>query len=108
LTRNSSTHLSGSLLGLGESLLDLESALLLEDHNLEALEVGESDTLLGDVDSLGKSGLGPLLVDLLLLPDLGDSSGAGSEGNVDGDAGQAEVGKGEGLAGDLGGINQDL
>jgi hypothetical protein len=106
---NEQTRLS--LLGLGESLLDLETPLLLENHNLEPAEVGERPSLLGGINALGERRVLPLLGDTLLLPELGDDTGASTTGQrLEDDAGEADVGKRERLAGDggIGGVNQDL
>lgn len=104
-----SRHLSGSLLGLCDSLLDFETSLLLEDHDLEAVKVVEGPSLVGGIDSLGESGCSPLSLDVLLLPDLGDDTGTGSTGQLgDDDAGEADVCEGERLAGDVGRVDQDL
>lgn len=106
-----SSNLCGSLPRLGHSLLDLESPLLLEDHDLEAVEVAQSPSELLGGDLLGVGGLGPLGLDAGLLPELGNGAGAGAAGKGgDGKAGEGDVGESERLAGDgsVGGIEQDL
>jgi hypothetical protein len=100
-----------SLLGLGCSLPDFETPLLLENHNLESVEIGKRPSLVRSGDTLGERRLLPFLGDPLLLPELGDGTGAGTTGQrPEDDIGQAEMGERERLARDGGirGVNQDL
>lgn len=69
-------------LDLDESLALLESSLLLEAQDLESLEVGEGSALLLDGTGLGPGGLLPLGVDLGLLPEALDGTGAGTTGEL--------------------------
>jgi len=104
-------HLSGGLGGLGNGFLDFETSLLLEDHDLEPVEVIQSPPLLGRGNALGQSRLGPLLSNILLLPDLGDDTSAGSAGQRGkNDAGQTDVRERKRLARDtgIGRVDQDL
>lgn len=87
-------------LDLGKSLALFEPPLLLQPHNLEALEVGQSlparllHALLGPVALL------PLGIDAGLLPSGRDGSCAGTTGElVDDESGQKQVGERERLAG---------
>lgn len=102
-------------LDLGDGLALLESSLLLEAQDLEAVEVGQSRSLglLGLV--LGPVGRLPLAVDLGLLPELLDSRRPGAPGQVgDHEVREQDVGEGDGLSGNseggIGGgtINQGL
>ena len=61
-------------LDLGQSLALFESSLLLESHNLEAVEVGKTLPPLNLIALLGPVGLLPLGVDLGLLPQLSDDA----------------------------------
>ena len=73
--------------------------LLPELQDLEALEVVELPPLLELSALLGPAALGPLLLDLVLLPLLCDkatSGGAGQLGNDDG--GEGHLGEGNSLA----------
>lgn len=91
--------LSGSL-DLGKSLALLEAALLLQPHNLEALEVGKGLAAHLLRALLGPVALPPLLIDTSLLPSGLDGTGAGTTGQlVDHESGQEEVGEGERLTG---------
>lgn len=69
-------------LDLGQSLALLESALLLQAQDLEAVEVGQVAALLLLVLGLGPAALLPLGVDLGLLPELLDGTSAGSTGQL--------------------------
>lgn len=68
-------------LNLGQSLALFETSLLLEAHNLEAVEVGQVLPPLDLVSLLRPVALLPLGVDLVLFPELLDSaiSGAADE-----------------------------
>lgn len=93
--------LCGGLDDLGQSLALLEAALLLEAHDLEAVEVGESRPLRLHIPLLGPVGVLPLLVDLRLLPvllDGGRPCGAGQAG--ENEVSQDDVGERHRLAGD--------
>jgi hypothetical protein len=75
--------------------------LLPELHNLEALEVVELLPLLELGALLGPGALGPLLVNLLLLPLLGNETTSGSAGKLgDDDRGERHLGKGDCVAWD--------
>lgn len=67
------THLCGGL-DLGQSLALLESSLLLESHNLEAIEVGQVLPPGDLLTLLGPVALLPLGVDFVLLPKLPDGT----------------------------------
>lgn len=99
LTPVQETHLCGGL-DLGQSLALLEALLLLEAHDLEALEVAKSAppgdllTLLGPVRLL------PLGVDLRVLPLLLQLGVASATGKAFDDEGREESpGEAQGLAG---------
>jgi hypothetical protein len=64
----SQTDKSSSSLNLRGSLLDLKARLLLEAHDLEALEVRQVLSSLLLVALLAEGRLGELLVDFLVLP----------------------------------------
>jgi hypothetical protein len=88
-------------LDLGQSLALFEAALLLEAHNLEAVEVGQVLSPLDLVALLGPAGLSPLAVDLGLLPELAESSLAGAARKVLNDeAGEKALLERDGLPGD--------
>ncbi len=110
-----SFDLVGGGLDLGERLADLETGLLAETENLEALKVCEcaAALLLGTL--LGPGGLLPLSLNTGLLPDGLDDTGAGSTWELlEDEWGEDNTGKGDGLTwdGDIGiggwAINQDL
>lgn len=89
--------------------------LLLESHNLEAIEVGQVLPPLSALGLLGVVALSPLAVDLVSLPELGDRAGASRTGQLgDDEGGQGGVGESEDMTGDdllvVGGgaVNQDL
>lgn len=86
---------------LGKSLALLESALLLQAQDLEALEVGKSGPLCLHIALLGPVGVLELGVDLSLLPELldGGRSCAARQTGED-EVGQDNVGEGDGLTGD--------
>lgn len=93
------THLCGGL-DLGQSLALLESSLLLESENLEAVEVGETLPPLNLIPLLGPVGLLPLGVDLGLLPGLSDGAGSGAAVEALDDKGREEdLAEGNGLSG---------
>lgn len=96
----STRHLCGGL-DLGQSLALLESSLLLESQNLEAVEVGQVLPPLDLLALLGPVALLPLGVDLVLLPKLldGTVSGATDEAFND-ELGEQALGQGNGLSGD--------
>lgn len=86
---------------LGQSLALLESALLLEAQDLEALEVGQSGPLGLHVALLGPVGVLELLVDLFLRPQLLDGGRPGGTGQAgDDEVGQDNIGERNSLAGD--------
>lgn len=90
---------------------DLVSPLLLQDHDLEAVEVGQPTAELAGSDLLSPGRLSPLVGDTSLLPVLGDDTGAGTTGKLgDDDGGEGNVSESDGLAGDtgLGAVNKDL
>lgn len=89
--------------------------LLLESHNLEAIEVGQVLPPLSALGLLGVVALSPLAVDLVSLPELGDRAGASGTGHLgDDEGGQGGVGESEDMTGDDllvvcgGAVNQDL
>ena len=89
--------------------------LLAEAQDLEALEVGQVLPSVGLVGLLGEAGLGPLAIDLVLLPQLLNGAGTGSTGQLgDGEGSEGSVSEGKDVAGhDLllltgGTVNQDL
>jgi hypothetical protein len=87
--------------------------LLPELHDLEALEVVELLPLLELGALLGPGALGPLLVNLLLLPLLGNETTSGSAGKLgDDDRGKRHLGECDCVARDgciLGGtVNKHL
>lgn len=107
-------HLSRGL-DLGESLALLEAALLLEAHNLEAVEVGEGLAALLLELLLGPVALLPLGIDASSLPSLADGTGAGTTGKLlDDDGGEKGSGEGDDAAGSSelgvgrGAIDKDL
>lgn len=93
------TSLCGGL-DLGQGLALLESALLLQAHDLEAVKVRQRRPLRLLVSLLGPVGLLPLLVDFGLLPSLLDGGAPRAAGQVgQNELGQDAVGKGDGLPG---------
>lgn len=89
--------------------------LFTEAQDLEALEVGEVLPALSAVGLLSKAGLGPLAVDLVLLPELLHGAGTGSTGELgNGEGSEGGVGEGKNVTGhDLlllrrGAVDQDL
>jgi hypothetical protein len=99
-TNISTACLCGGL-NLGQSLALFESSLLLESHNLEAVEVGQVLPSLDLLTLLGPVALLPLGVDLVLLPKLldGTVSGATDEA-LNNELGEQALGQGNGLSGD--------
>jgi hypothetical protein len=92
-------------LDLGQSLALLETALLLQPQDLEAVEVGEGlpplvlDTLLVPVAGL------PLAIDIGLLPSgLEGTAPCGTGQLGDNDRGQEDIGQGKGLPGNTAGV----
>lgn len=74
--------------------------LLLQSHDLESLEVGEIPPLVLGLCLLGPAGLGPLLIDLGLGPQLLDGTGTGGAGEtVDGEGSEGDGGKSDGVTG---------
>lgn len=103
-------HLSGGLPDLSVRAADLVSPLLLQDHDLEAVEVGQSTAELAGGDLLSPGRLGPLVGNTGLLPELGDNTSAGTTGQLGNDDGsEGDVSKSDGLAGDTGlrAVNED-
>jgi len=82
-------------LDLGESLALLEPSLLLQAHDLEAVEIGEGLAALLLQRLLGPVALLPLRVDLSGLPRLLDGTGSRAAGELLDDEG-CEKGSGEG------------
>ena len=96
--------LGTTLLGvdlLAHELADGEGSLLSVDHHGEALEVVQVSALLLGGELLGNVGGGPLLADLVLLPGLLDSTGAGTTVNVDLNFSKLESAEGVEAAGEL-------
>lgn len=62
--------------------------LLLQSHNLEALEVGQVLPPLNLGSLLGPAGLSPLAINVLLLPQLLNSASAGTAGGLGDDEGR--------------------
>lgn len=92
-----SDQLCGGL-DLGQSLALLESSLLLESHNLEAVEVGQVLPPLDLVALLGPVALLPLGIDLVLFPKLLDNTVTGStEEALDDELRKQALGEGDGL-----------
>jgi len=73
---------SSSGLDLGKSLVLLEAPLLLQPHNLEAVEVGEGLAALLLEGLLGPVALLPLSVDTSGLPSLLDGTRPGTTGKL--------------------------
>ena len=93
------THLCRGL-DLGQSLSLLESSLLLESQNLEAVKVGKTLPPCDLVSLLGPVGLLPLGVDLGLLPQLLDGAGSGAaDETLNAQGREEDLGEGDGLAG---------
>lgn len=69
-------------LDLGQSLALLKSSLLLEAHDLEAVEVGQISALLLLVLGLGPVAVLPLAVDLCLFPSRLHGTSAGATGQL--------------------------
>jgi hypothetical protein len=87
-------------LDLDQGLALLEASLLLEAHDLEAVEVGQSPAALALLLALGPAALLPLCVDLGLLPELLHGTGTGSTGQLlDDERSQQGVGQGDSLSG---------
>lgn len=87
-------------LDLGERLALLESSLLLESHNLESVEVGQSLSSVALLLSLGPVALLPLVVDTSLLPRGLEGSCSGSPRQLgDGEGSQQDIGQADGLPG---------
>ncbi|KAL2292871.1 hypothetical protein FJTKL_07924 [Diaporthe vaccinii] len=87
-------------LDLGDGLALLESSLLLEAQDLEAVEVGQGRSLGLLGLGLGPVGRLPLAVDLGLLPELLDGWRPGAPGQVGyHEVGEQDVGEGNGLSG---------
>lgn len=102
-------------LDLGESLALFESALLLQAQDLESVKVGQVAALLLLVLGLGPAALLPLGVDLGLLPELLDDTGAGGTGQLlDDERCEEDLRKADSLSGDdelgvgRGTVNQNL
>ena len=100
---------------LGKSLALLETSLLLEAHDLEAVEVGEGLAALLLELLLGPVALSPLGVDAGSLPRLLDGTGPCAAGElVDDDGceegvGESDGGAGGGKTGDSGGsVDENL
>ena len=89
--------------------------LLPESHDLEALKVVQVLPSLGALGLLGVVALGPLAVDLVLLPQLSHGAGTSSAGQLgDDERSEGGVGERENVTGhDLvllgrGAVNEDL
>lgn len=101
MTPERTTQLCGDL-DLGQRLALLESSLLLEAQDLEAVEVGQSLSPLNLFALLGPVAALPLGVDLSLLPGLGKSGLSGASGQVlDNKLGEKSLGEVQGLSGNL-------
>lgn len=101
VTPDRTTQLCGGL-DLGQSLALLESSLLLEAEDLEAVEVGQSPSALNLFALLGPVAALPLGVDLSLLPGLGKSGLSGASGQVlDNELREESLGEVQGLSGNL-------
>lgn len=94
---------------------DSQTYLLPEAEDLEALEVGQVLPALSALGLLGEVGLGPLAIDLLLLPKLLHGASTGSTGQTGDDkVSEGGVGERKDVAGNdlllLGGgtVDQDL
>lgn len=92
-----------------------ETHLLPEPENLEALKVGQVLPPVGALGLLGVVALGPLAIDLVLLPQLLDGASTGSARELGNDeVGEGGVVESENVTGDdllfLGGrtVNEDL
>lgn len=108
-TRGTGSHrLGGGLLDSGREHV---AALLLEQHNVEAVKVRERAASLDGSALLGPAGLRPLLGNTSLVEELLDGGRAGTTGKTGhGELGQGEVLEGEGLTGNAGGgrVNDGL
>lgn len=101
MTPDRITQLCGGL-DLGQSLALLESSLLLEAEDLEAVEVGQSLSSLNLFALLGPVAALPLGIDLSLLPGLGKSGLSGASGQVlDNELGEESLAEVQGLSGNL-------
>ena len=81
--------------------MDQTPALLLEEHDVEAVEVGEVPPLLGSLALLSPRGLLPLGNNLGRVEDLLDGRSTRGAGELLEDVrGEDEAAVGEGLAGD--------
>lgn len=101
MTPERTTQLCGGL-DLGQSLALLESSLLLEAQNLEAVEVGQGLSPLNLVALLGPVAALPLGIDLGLLPSLGEGGLSGASGQVLNDElGEESLAEVQGLSGNL-------
>jgi hypothetical protein len=95
------TQLCGGL-DLGQSLSLLESSLLLEAQNLEAVEVSQCLSPLNLVALLGPVAALPLGINLSLLPGLGQGGLSGTSGQVlDNELGEKGLAEVQGLSGNL-------
>lgn len=84
-------------LSLGNSLLKSKSLLLLQNHDLESLKVGQVSSSLSLLDLLSPCRFVPLLFDS--SPSLSDSSRASSSGKLGDDVrGQNNVAEGNSLS----------
>lgn len=100
--------LSRGLLGSGR---DNAAALLLEQHNVEAVKVRQRAAHLDGSTLLGPTGLSPLLGNTSLVKELLDGCRASTTGQAGhGELGERQVLKGKRLAGDTGGgrVNDGL
>lgn len=101
MTPERTTQLCGSL-NLGQSLALLESSLLLEAQNLEAVEVGQGLSPLNLLALLGPVAALPFGVDLSLLPSLGQGGLSGAPVQVlDDELGEKSLAEVQGLSGNL-------
>ncbi|KAI3476400.1 hypothetical protein L1887_62052 [Cichorium endivia] len=97
--------------GLLDSGREHVAALLLEQHNVEAVKVRQRAAGLDGSALLGPAGLRPLLGNTSLVKELLDGRRAGTTGKTGhGELGQGEVLEGEGLAANAGGgrVNDGL
>ena len=78
---------------------DFVSPLLLENHNLESIKVGQLSPGIPRGNLLSPARSTPLGINIGLLPVLLDGSRAGGAGDLRGDDGsQGDMGEGDGLA----------
>lgn len=95
--------------GLLDGLAELSALLLLEEHDVEAVEVRGLLSLLGSLDLLGPGAGGELGLGVDLLPHLHDAGMAGTAGKLgEDDGGQSALAVSESLAGHFATFDESL